>query len=76
LRKRLGDTYAFNSLKKSNAIIAFGSYWPITPAIPLDTIYVAVTRQTLDGTKQKVPEEQGFNATTKNISYHSRNLEK
>ena len=46
---RLNGTYAFASLIKSGARVAFGSDWPVAPINPLKGIYAAVTRQTIDG---------------------------
>jgi predicted amidohydrolase YtcJ len=42
-------TYAFRSLLDANAHLAMGSDWPVAPATPLEGIYAAVTRRTLDG---------------------------
>ncbi len=52
--KRLGKTgcqgaYAWNSLLKSGARIAFGSDWPVAELDPLLGIYAAVTRQDTSG---------------------------
>jgi len=52
--KRLGKTgcqgaYAWNSLLKSGARIAFGSDWPVAVFDPLLGIYAAVTRQDTSG---------------------------
>ncbi len=57
---RAKTTYAFNSLLKSNAIIAFGSDWAVAPASPILGIHAAVLRQTLDGKNPKgwIPEEK------------------
>ncbi|MBC8491123.1 MAG: amidohydrolase [Candidatus Marinimicrobia bacterium] len=57
---RVQQSYAYNSLLKSGAIVAFGSDWYVAPPVPLLGIYAAVTRQTLDGLNPDgwVPEEK------------------
>lgn len=64
-------TYAFNSLMKSNASVAFGSDWFVAPPIPLLAIDAAVNRRTLDGLNpggwipaEKVTVEQALRAHT------------
>ncbi|NJB36457.1 amidohydrolase [Croceivirga sp. JEA036] len=47
-KERAKTTYAFNSLLQANALLAFGSDWPVAPASPLYGIYAATTRRTLD----------------------------
>lgn len=42
-------TYAFRSLLDAGARLAFGSDWFVAPPAPLEGIYAAVTRRTLDG---------------------------
>src|SRR5205085_5123140 len=46
--ERAKTTYAFRSLEDAHARLAFGSDWPVAPATPLEGIYAAVTRRTLD----------------------------
>lgn len=76
--ERIKTTYAFNSLSKANALLAFGSDWAVAPAAPLYGIYAATTRRTLDGKnpdgwvpEQKITVEQSLNAYTKNGAYAS-----
>lgn len=58
--ERIRTTYAFRSLLDSGAKLAFGSDWPVAPATPLEGIYAAVTRRTLDGKNPGgwIPEEK------------------
>jgi len=51
--ERIKTTYAFNSLLNSNAILGFGSDWAVAPASPIQGIYAAVTRRTLDDKNPK-----------------------
>jgi predicted amidohydrolase YtcJ len=46
--ERARGTYAFRSLRDAGASLAFGSDWNVAPATPLEGIYAAVTRRTLD----------------------------
>lgn len=48
-KERAAGAYAFHSLLRSGAIVAFGSDWFVAPPSPLQGIYAAVTRRTLDG---------------------------
>jgi predicted amidohydrolase YtcJ len=76
--ERAGTTYAFRSLIDAGALVAFGSDWSVAPATPLDGIYAAVTRQTLDGAnpdgwvpEQKISVEQALHAYTTVAAYAS-----
>ena len=46
--QRIKTTYAFRSLIDAGARLAFGSDWYVAPPTPLEGIYAAVTRRTLD----------------------------
>jgi predicted amidohydrolase YtcJ len=58
--ERAKTTYAFRSLRDSGARLAFGSDWFVAPATPLEGIYAAVTRRTLDDKHPNgwVPEQK------------------
>lgn len=58
--ERAKTTYAFASLLGAGAHVAFGSDWPVAPPTPLEGIYAAVTRATLDGAHPEgwVPEQK------------------
>jgi len=47
-RERCKRTYAFKSLHDNGVRLAFGSDWTVAPLNPLQTIYAAVTRRTID----------------------------
>ena len=58
--ERALTTYAFRSLLDSGARLAFGSDWFVAPPAPLEGIYAAVTRRTLDDRNPKgwIPEQR------------------
>jgi hypothetical protein len=57
---RARTTYAFKSLLDNGAVPAFGSDWPVAPLDPIQGIYAAVTRRTIDGKNPNgwVPEQK------------------
>jgi len=76
--ERVKTTYAFRSLLDSGATLAFGSDWFVAPATPIEGIYGAVTRRTLDGKnpegwvpEQKITVEEALKAYTINAAYAS-----
>jgi len=71
-------TYAFRSLLDAGAILAFGSDWYVAPLKPIEGIYAAVTRQTLDGKhpggwipEQKITVAEAVRAYTWGSAYAS-----
>jgi predicted amidohydrolase YtcJ len=71
--ERIKTTYAFESLRKAGAVLAFGSDWTVGPMSPILGIYAAVTRRTLDGANpggwvpgEKVSVEEAVRAYTVN----------
>lgn len=76
--ERMKTTYAFRMLLDSGARLAFGSDWFVAPATPLEGIYAAVTRRTLDGKnpggwipEQKITVEEALKAYTIDAAYAS-----
>jgi len=73
---RLKGTYAFKSLLDANATLTFGSDWYVAPLKPIEGIYAAVTRRTLDDKnqngwypEQKISVEQAVKCYTLNNAY-------
>ncbi len=69
--ERIKTTYAFKSLLDANAHVVFGSDWFVAPPTPLEGIYAAVTRRTLDDAnpdgwvpEQKIMIEQALRSYT------------
>lgn len=76
--ERCKTTYAFRSLLDANARLAFGSDWFVAPPTPLEGIYAAVTRRTLDDKnpngwvpEQKISVEEALKAYTINAAFAS-----
>ncbi|MEO6684187.1 MAG: amidohydrolase family protein, partial [Ginsengibacter sp.] len=74
--ERLKGTYAFKSLLDHGAKLTFGSDWTVGPLSPLQGIYAAVTRKTIDGLNpggwypnEKITVEEALNAYTKNNAF-------
>ena len=57
---RAKSTYAFRTFLDAKVRLAVGTDWPVAPLDPMQTIYAAVTRATLDGRRADgwVPEEK------------------
>jgi predicted amidohydrolase YtcJ len=69
---RSRTTYAFRSLLDAEARVAFGSDWFVAPPTPIEGIYAAVTRRTLDERhpegwvpEQKITVEEALAAYTR-----------
>jgi predicted amidohydrolase YtcJ len=76
--ERAKTTYAFRSLRDAKAKLAFGSDWFVAPPTPLEGIYAAVTRRTLDDKnpdgwipEQKIGVEDALRAYTSDGAYAS-----
>ncbi len=74
--ERAQTTYAFRSFLDHKVRLAFGTDWPVAPLDPLQTVYAAVTRATLDGRHpggwvpaQKVSVAQALEAYTLGAAY-------
>ncbi|MEZ5289599.1 MAG: amidohydrolase [Vicinamibacterales bacterium] len=73
---RIATTYAFRSMLDAKVPLAFGSDWFVAPPTPLEGIYAAVTRRTLDGAHpdgwvpaQKISVEEALAAYTRTAAY-------
>ncbi len=76
--ERAATTYAFRSLLDTGASVSFGSDWSVAPPTPLEGIYAAVTRRSLDGANpvgwvpaQKITVEEALVAYTSTGAYAS-----
>jgi predicted amidohydrolase YtcJ len=74
--ERARTTYAFRTLLDTHATIAFGSDWDVAPATPIEGIYAAVTRRTLDDKHpdgwvpaQKITVDEALHAYTTAAAY-------
>jgi predicted amidohydrolase YtcJ len=74
--ERIQTTYAFKSLLDAKATLAFGSDWFVAPPTPIEGIYGAVTRRTLDEANpegwvpaQKISVEDALRAYTQGAAY-------
>jgi predicted amidohydrolase YtcJ len=75
-RRRSETSYAFRSLLDAGARLAFGSDWSVAPPTPIEGIFSAVTRRTLDGKhpggwipEQKITVEEALRAYTIDAAY-------
>jgi predicted amidohydrolase YtcJ len=76
--QRIKTTYAFRTLLDTGAKLSFGSDWYVAPPIPLQGIYGAVTRRTLDDKnpdgwvpEQKITVEEALRAYTIDAAFAS-----
>jgi predicted amidohydrolase YtcJ len=73
---RASRTYAFKTFIEHGVRLAFGTDWPVASFDPLQGLYAATTRATLDGKhpggwfpEQKVSIEEAINAYTMGSAY-------
>src|SRR6185436_10686702 len=71
-------TYAFRALLDAGARVAFGSDWFVAPPTPLEGMYAAVTRRTLDDKNpdgwvpaQRITVEEALTAYTHTAAFAS-----
>ncbi|MCA9732831.1 MAG: amidohydrolase [Deferribacteres bacterium] len=76
--ERIKQTYAFRGLLDAGVKLAFGSDWFVAPPTPLEGIYAAVTRRTLDDKnpdgwvpQEKITVEEAVRAYTIDAAYAS-----
>jgi len=76
--ERAKGTYAFRSLLDAGATLAFGSDWFVAPPTPLEGIYAATTRRTIDDRnpggwvpEQKITVEEALRAYTRGGAFAS-----
>ncbi|HUN60942.1 MAG TPA: amidohydrolase [Candidatus Sulfotelmatobacter sp.] len=74
--ERSKGAYAWNSLQKAGALLAFGTDYPVEPINPLRGLYACVTRQTAEGTpaggwepQEKLPLADCIRAYTSGSAY-------
>ena len=72
----MSRSYIFKTFIKNNVNLTFGSDWDVTPLNPLEGIYAAVSRKTLDGKhpdgwypEQKLSIYDAIECYTKNNAY-------
>jgi len=77
--ERIRTTYAFRSLLDRGVTLAFGSDWFVAPPSPLEGLYAAVTRRTLDGAnpdgwvpEQRISLDEALRAYTAGSAYGNR----
>ncbi len=73
---RISRTYAFKTLLNNKTMLAFGTDWDVAPLNPLESIYAAVTRRTLDNKNpngwvpgEKITVKEAIKCYTGNAAY-------
>ena len=73
---RAARTYAFRTMLEHGVHLAFGTDWPVAPLDPMQTLYAATTRATLDGlnprgwfSEQKLTIAEALAAYTQGSAY-------
>ena len=73
---RIATTYAFKSMLDAKVTLAFGSDWFVAPPTPIEGIYAAVTRRTLDDKNpdgwvpaQKITVDEALRAYTQGAAF-------
>jgi predicted amidohydrolase YtcJ len=76
--RRANMAFAFRALLDAGARLALGSDWPVAPPSPLEGIYAAVTRRTLDGahpdgwiSNQRIRVEEALRGYTSDAAFAS-----
>jgi predicted amidohydrolase YtcJ len=74
--ERIKTTYAFRTFLDRGVRLAFGTDWSVAPLDPMQSIYAAVTRATLDGRnpggwvpEQKISIQEAVEAYTLGSAY-------
>jgi predicted amidohydrolase YtcJ len=74
--QRSETSYAFRALLDAGARLAFGSDWSVAPPTPVEGVFAAVTRRTLDGKHpggwvptQRINVEESLRAYTLDAAY-------
>ena len=59
-KERIKYTHPYRSFLESNAMVCFGTDWPVVTIDPFLTLYAAVTRRTVDGKNPEgwIPEQK------------------
>jgi predicted amidohydrolase YtcJ len=75
-RERARTTYVFRSFLDAGVRLALGTDWYVAPLDPMETLYAAVTRATLDGKRpggwvpeQKITLAEAISAYTAGSAY-------
>jgi predicted amidohydrolase YtcJ len=74
--ERIKSTYAFRSILEAGGRLSFGSDWPVAPLSPMQGVYAAVTRRTIDNAnpegwqpQEKISVEDALRAYTVENAY-------